>query len=454
MTVRMRSLSVLAVSVLAAGLVVAVAAPANAALATGPSTTGSTGDRPGATELPFKISDQVSVYVDVATGNLRVQNKSLSLVGVNDGVTIGQSYNSLSSATGSTTTPAANKWTFDVSGVGFLSAGAGGAVIYTAGDGATWSFTPVGGSPGSYNTPAGIKSDLAQAGAQWTLTERQSQQKTTFNSDGWPVAIADRNSNATSIGYAAPGVANAITSTAGPVAARTATLAYVASTFKWTVSQTSGSSSRSIVYTKDASSNLVSIKDAELNTTTFGYTGQLLTSLTSPGTSTTRLAYPSSTSRYVARPNTSQSIAGASVPHISYTIDSTSNLVTASTDEMNRQKAATYTPNGDTATSTTGTGATAGTTTGTYGANGGDSLTSLAGPGGATSSAAYGNTAATTKYLPSSSTDSAGNNSTYTYNGAGNAQPSSNALAATATLSYNSDGTVAPARTPMTNKTG
>ena len=482
MTVRMRSLSVFAVGVLAAGMVVAVAAPANAALSAGPSSTGSTGDRPGATEIPFKISDQVAVYVDVATGNLRVQNKSLSLVGVNDGVTIGQSYNSLSTTTGSTSTPAANKWTFDVSGVGFLSAGASGAVIYTAGDGATWSFTPVSGSPGSYTTPAGIKSDLAQSGSQWTLTERQSQQKTTFNSDGWPVSIADRNNNTTTIGYASAGVPNAITSSAGPVAARAASLTYAAGPRTWTVAQTSGSSSRSIVYTKNASSNLVSITDAEANTTTFGYSSQLLTMVTapatsgiagpvitigyeagtnrvlsvsqanttsgSPGTSVTRFAYPSSTSRYVARPDTNQSLAVASVPHVTYTINATSNLVTDSTDEMNRKKSATYTPNGDTASTTTGTGATAGTATGTYGANGGDSLTSLAGPGGATSSAAYGNTAAATKYLPSSSTDSAGNNTTYTYNGAGNAESSSNALAANANLTHNSDGTVATATAP------
>ncbi|MFI8634231.1 hypothetical protein ACIGEP_16740 [Microbacterium sp. NPDC077663] len=69
-------------------------------------------------------------------------------------------------------------------------------------------------------------------------------------------------------------------------------------------------------------------------------------------------------------------------------------------------------------------------------------------PGGRTSSQAFSNTAASTQYLASSSTDSAGNSSTYTYNGAGNQLSSTNANAAVATLTYNADGTVATALAP------
>lgn len=472
---RVRWVSALSVVLLSAGFVVGVAAPANAALPPGPTTVGVTGSRPGATEIPFAVSDQVEASVDVATGNLRVSNASLSLVGVNGAVAIGQSYNSLSTTAGAATIPAANRWTVGIQGVGYLSSVTGG-VVYTAGDGTTWKYTT--GTGGAFASPAGAKADLVAVGATYKLTDRQSRQVATFNSDGQPTTIADRNGNATTIGYSTAGNPNSVTSSAGPTAARTATLTYSSTTRTLTATQTNGSSTRAVNWVKDPYSNLTSIVDAEGKTTSFGYTGQQLTTITgptgavvtiayesassnrvvsvsqanttagSPGTSVTRFAYPSSTSRLLARPNTNQSSAVAAVPHITYTINASTNLVTAATDELGRQRAATYTPNGDVATATSGTGSTAGTTTATYGANGGDSMTSLKAPGGATRKAAFANTAPATAYLASSSTDDAGNTSTYTYNGTGNALTSSNALAATATLTYNADGTVATALAP------
>lgn len=334
-----RWLSAVSVAVLSAGLIVGVSTPAAAALGTGPTVTGVTGSRPGATELPFAISDQVSASVDVATGNLRVSTQSLSLVGVNGPVGIGQSYNSLSSTTSSALLASSNRWTFSVQGVGFLSAAStGGGVVYTDGSGATWPFNP--GTGGAYVAPAGAKADLAAvAGGQYTLTDRQSRQVTTFNTDGYPVSIADRNGNATAIGYSTlPGNPSSVVSTAGPVAARTATITYGFSSGAGTLtaSQTSGSSSRSVKWVKDVYSNLTSIVDAEGKTTTFDYgsssgsSGTQLKSITgptgavvtfayesvssnrvvsvsqanttagSPGTSVTRFAYPNATTRYVA----------------------------------------------------------------------------------------------------------------------------------------------------------
>lgn len=67
------------------------------------------------------------------------------------------------------------------------------------------------------------------------------------------------------------------------------------------------------------------------------------------------------------------------------------------------------------------------TTTNTFGANTGESITASQAPGGAAGQGAYGNTAANTKYLATSSTDDAGNQSLYTYNGAGNMLTSTDA---------------------------
>lgn len=113
-----RLMSAVSVGLLSAALLVGVAAPAYAALPTGPVTVGVTGARPGATEIPFQVSDQVGVGVDVATGNLRVSTRSLSLVGVTGQVGIGQTYNSLSTTAGASNTAAANRWVFTAQGAG------------------------------------------------------------------------------------------------------------------------------------------------------------------------------------------------------------------------------------------------------------------------------------------------------------------------------------------------
>ncbi|ROS58353.1 YD repeat-containing protein [Frigoribacterium sp. PhB160] len=426
--------------------------------------------------MPFALSDQVQASVDVVTGNLLLSTTALSLPGVNSTIPIGASYNSLGWQTGATTTSAANNWAYSLAGAGSLSL-VGSNIVYTGADGVTWQFVPVSGSATAYTSPAGFKQDLTKTGTTgYTLTDRTSRQVVTFDADGKATAVADRNGNSTSIGYAS-GQPTSVVSTAGPTAARTAALAYSGTTL--TVTQTANAStSRSVKYVKDSSSNLTSFVDAQGKTTTFGYSGRDLTKITSntgavtninydgtthkvarvdqlnttagsPGTSTTRLSYASATQTLVAGPNTDSTLAITAVPRTTYTINSTQKVVNKAVDAAGRERTATYTGNADVLSSTTGVaGATgAGTTTGAYGANGGNSRTSTTGPNGAKSQTTYGSTAATA-YLPASTTDDAGNRSLTTFNGAGNALASSDASGATATLTYNTDGTVATASAP------
>lgn len=467
------------VGITCAALVGGVAQTAYAALPTGPSVTGLTGARPSATQLPFFASDQVNVTIDVGTGNLMVAAQNLELPGVNGNIPIGQTYNLRGSTVGSTSTPAANKWTLGLAAAGSLAQGPTG-VVFTGGDGSTWLFTPVAGSSTAYTSPTGLKADLVKTSTGYTLTYRQSRTLVTFDANGNAVSVADRNTNTTSIGYTS-GQPSSVTSPAGPAAARTATMSYSSTTRTLTVSQSSGGLSRSVKYIKDADSNLTSIVDANGKTTSFSYgagsklasitspTGaitqitygsdglltevrQLNTSPGSPGTSTTAFAIGSAQTLVAQKAPGSGGIAAG--PHTTYSLDS-NDLVTNVTDPEGRVRAKTYTPNLDVASSTSGAGATAGTTTATYGANTGQSVTKVQAPGGAAAQAAYANTAPSSKFLPSSTTDDAGNNSLYTYNGAGNAVTASDAAAAMATLTYNSDGTVASALAPGngTNKT-
>lgn len=463
-----------AIGVLAIALAGGVAQSASAALPTGPTSTGLTGVRPSATRLPFPISDQVSASVDIATGNLMVSTTWLSLRGVTAAVPIGATYNSLSTAVGGTATSPANRWVFAIDGAGSLSQVASG-VVYTGADGSTWLFTPVSGSTTAFTSPAGLKQVLVKGASSYTLTDLTSGRVRTFDLNGVPTTVADRNGNATSIGTNATGVTNVSSSLPGysgsalfaPYGPGGVGITQTSGNYSRTPSyfvtsnQLTDSPSTTFAYT---GGNLTSITPLGGAATTFTYDGsgkvrqvdRQNTSTGSPGTSTTRISYPSTTQTLIAGPNTSTSVSVAASSHATYTIDPATKLATGVTDAAGRVRAATYTPNQDVATSTSGSGTGSGTTTATYGTNNGQSATSVQSPTGATNSAAYANTAPATQYLPSSMTNDAGNQSTFTYNGTGNALSSSNtALAATANVTYNSDGTVATATAPGngTNRT-
>ncbi|BDZ48627.1 hypothetical protein GCM10025867_08680 [Frondihabitans sucicola] len=211
---------------------------AQAALPTGPTTTGLTGSRPGATALSFRISDQVAASVDVATGNLLVATQGLALPGVNNTIPIGETYNSLGWQTGSNSTAAAYNWSLGLASAGSLSV-VGTNVIYTGGDGVTWKLTPVSGSSTAFTSPAGFKQDLVKTGTTgYTLTDRTSRQVVTFNADGVATSVADRNGNSTTLNSYTAGVPATVVSTAGPTGARTAALSFNGSTLATTITQT------------------------------------------------------------------------------------------------------------------------------------------------------------------------------------------------------------------------
>jgi RHS repeat-associated protein len=467
------------VGITSAALVGGVAQTAYAAMPTGPTTTGLTGARPNATALPFRISDEVAASVDVATGNLLVTTQALALPSVNSTVLLGQTYNSLGWQVASSTKAPAHRWSLGLAAAGSLSED-GANVVYTGADGVTWKFTPVAGSSTAFTSSAGFKQDLVKTSDSYTLTDRTSRQVVTFDADGVPMKVADRNGNSTVISTDY-GIPYKVVSAAGPTGARTANLAYNPTDRKLTITQTANASNiRTATYQKDATGNLINFTDAAGKATTFGYSGSDLTSITSPtgavtnftydgsthmvtkidqlnttagspGTSTTRLTYPSSAQTLVAGPNTDPAVAVATVPHTTYTINPTQELVLKAVDAAGREKSKTYTANADTLTATVGAtgGPGTGTSTGTYGANSGNSLTKAQSPGGAADQATYGSTTSTA-YLPASTTDSDGNTSLRTFNGAGNQLTTADAAGATATLAYNTngDGTVTSATAP------
>jgi RHS repeat-associated protein len=427
----------------------------------GPSTTNLTGSRPSATNLSFPIDDHTTAQVDVATGNLLLSTSALTLTGVTDKLSIGAAYNSRGWEAADFGAPDANKWSYAFDGAGSLANNATG-VVYTGPDGSTWQFTD--NADGSFSAPAGLQATLAKTSTEYTLTSLTSNTVIHFNFAGQPTSVVDRNGHSVPFTYGNYLLTTLVT-TAGAATGRTASVTYSNGTT--TVSQTDGTNTRAVSWSKDSSGNITSFTDATGKTTSFAYAGTDLTSVTAPeggkttfaynasdqvtevdqpdssGTAATRLSYVSSTDTQVASPNSDASKAVASVPHTDYTIDATTHDVITAVDPDNNTRSATYNPaNNGVLTATTGAASgSASTTKGMYGANNGQSLSQVQSATGGSSTATYSGSQANTAYLPQSTSSASGNTTSYKYDASGNQMSSStggSANPSTATLTRNS----------------
>jgi RHS repeat-associated protein len=430
------------------------------------------GSRKNATTVGFQVGDRVSASVDVATGNLQVTASGLSALGVNGDLPVDLAYNSFAIGAGTIqdqpVSPFGRGW-FPTA-AHLLSAQGDGSVVLYAGSGQAATFVPNG--TGGFTAPAGITADLvATTGGGWTLTDHSSQQKWTFNAAGIPQSVADRNSNTHTLVYtdAGSGMPTTVTATRGG-ADQDVDITYADQQAR-ELAQGPANDRRTVELGYDSDRLLATITDALGRDTTFGYDGALLTSIEAPGgidthieydargrvtavaqddgEAWTRFAYTSDTETLVSDPEQDEPGSPTTGSRTTYTLTSDmQGRVSKVVDAEGRERDTTFTPNIDPATQTQGSGTGAQTTTYTYDANEGESLTNLATQGGASSTWEYGNTSAASKYSPSGMTDDAGNASLYTYNGTGNQLTSTDALAAEAALTYNSDGTVATATAP------
>ena len=438
----------------------------------GPGNTNRTGQRTSATTLPFPITDQTNASVDVGTGNLLVSTTAMSLPGVTENTTIGAAYNSRSTAVGDTNTMDANRWQYALAGAGDLTANADG-VIYTDAVGTTWQFRPSG-AQGAFTSPAGLQQTLIRVDNstthEYTLKGWTSNSTTHFNLAGQPTSIVDRNQNQISFNSDEPGFTlKSLVSTAGVTGARTANSSYANGV--QTFSQTSGSSSRSVSWTKNSTGDITTYTDALGKKTTFGYTSGDLTSIKAPeggvtaftydssdrvtkveqrnttdgslGTAVTRFSFKDDTTTLVADPRSDQSVAVADTKYTNYTLDG-NDLVTNVVDAAKREQSRSYkSTNNGVENSSVGTGASASTSKNTYGANNEQSLTQSESGSGTKNSATYGSGSAA--YLPSKVTDSSGNETNYGYDGPGNqtstATGGTGPEAAKAELEYNKKDT-------------
>lgn len=472
-----RRVAVLAATTVVAGFAVAMqAVPASATTA---NPTPYAGARNGATRLPFSISGTGSLSVDVGTGNALFTDQLLTLPGRRADVPVTLAYNS--SAFGSAEPSAVT----NSSGSGWVISGfderlvtnADGSVTFYGPQGLSGVFTPSG---SAFTSPTQFKASLSGSpAAGYTLTFHASQEKLSFNTSGRLTKDTDRDGNATSYGYDPYGYPSSITSSRGPTAGRAVSvttsggritqltqtsggltrnvqLQYSSGGHLAAVIDTAGSSTQFFSPYGTDTGQVVQINDPDNAATTLSFTGGKVSTVDQAnppvdggtGDAITRLSYTSSTQTLVADPTTNQSQAVSAVPHTTYTLDSSTHLVTSAQDPLGNSRSAGYTPFGDVNSTTNAAG---GNTTFSYPStlNGGESLNKIVNPGGATESAAYGNSGANA-YLPSSSTDDAGSSTYYTYDSNGNQTSTAQASSGgpQAKITYNSDGTPATSASP------
>jgi YD repeat-containing protein len=253
-------------------------------------------------------------------------------------------------------------------------------------------FTPNG--SGGFVTPTQFRATLKVAtGGGWTLTQHRGGDTLTFTVAGRLAQDTDRSGNITTFTLDGSGNPATIVSTRGPVAGRTLTV-HTSGGRITSLTQASGTLSRTVGLGYTSLGNLGSVTDAVSGVTSFSSgggtdTGQLVvltnpknatttlsfaagkvsavdqsnTAPGSPGTSTTRLTYPSTAQTLVADPTTNQTQTVAAVPHTTYDLYTDgSQLVHFATDADNNKRTTTYSPLQDVASRTGAAGTAAATT--------------------------------------------------------------------------------------------
>jgi RHS repeat-associated protein len=459
-------------------------ASAAAALPAAPSVPVGTGPVPNAKFLNFPISDAVSLKVNVGSGNALLTTSDLTLPEMGTSLTLGADYNSLligTAATGAELYGWRQRQGVDVR----LYVGSDGSITFLGPDGASGKFSaPSSGS--TYGSPPVFHATLTSAPSSscsgWTyqMTWHSTGQVMCFNGDGQLTKQKDRNGNTTTFAYDGNGLETGISYTPldAPGAAETVTASSSGSTLLGLSENGGSAGTKNVTYTISSQGNLTSVQQPCGVTVYFGYDGShnltsvengdgattrltynsahQVTAVSQPygsgsgsATATTRLSYVSSTETQVAAPNTNQSQAVSAVPDTTFTVNA-QDLVTKTVDPAGNTSSTAY--NSTTNNVTSSVNALGGTTTNTYGSNNSESLTKTVSATGGTTSAVYGNAASgadpTAEYLPSSSKDAQGHQTTYTYFGAGNLSQSSDALPAAAKVTYNNDGSPATSTDP------
>ena len=227
------------------------------------------------------LSDRMELRANVATGNLIVGSRDLSVSGTGLPLSISRTFNNLDP--GGAVQSVGRRNSLSVGEDVRLEIPASGPVVYVGPSGFRAPFARSG---GAFTSPTGMNSTLTQAGgADYTLTENASGTKQVFSSAGTLLRQEDRNGNRISYAYTG-GRLTSITDTQG----RAVTVARNANA---TVSSITDLTGRRVSYAYDASLNLLQFTDAAGKRVQFAYSvgSNNLTQITDAESEKTTITY-------------------------------------------------------------------------------------------------------------------------------------------------------------------
>ncbi|HEX8123075.1 MAG TPA: DNRLRE domain-containing protein [Solirubrobacteraceae bacterium] len=244
-----------------------------------------------------RLSDRIGLGVNVANGNLRLDQTDFSMPGgLGPAVSFARSFNS---ADPTTTSGTGAGWDTTL-GQDLNLAQQAGSNYMEMRDATGANFTYTRNADGTYATPPGRNDKLVKSGTEWVLTDNASQTKRVFadNSQSGRIKyIEDRNGRRVTFNYTTAG-SNNVTSIsdsnndATPDNADDVRFTYA----NGRISQMTDPAGRVSTYTYDTNNHLTSYADAENGTsfpTTFEYNGPSgrMSKITTPGGRITLITY-------------------------------------------------------------------------------------------------------------------------------------------------------------------
>ncbi|WP_456340825.1 RHS repeat-associated core domain-containing protein [Streptomyces solincola] len=382
----------------------------------------------------FRITDSLVARVNLSNGNLMLAATDFEVAGVGQKLRLARTYNSFDAPWGKVS----EHWWQEYER--YLHVFSNSVVLYDA-TGASVDFVKA--TDGSFTTPKGYSKDLKKnADGTFTLTDRKSGVKDTYDQYGILTKVTDRNKGTITVDQHDEGEEHKgfkLTET------RSGRWVDLVKTYpdQWQAKDHTG---RTAVFDLDAEGNLARTADTEGKVTAFGYdSSRRLTKITTPEGRVTVFTYDAQnrvrsmlrateengsghtgpTYTYAYSHATDASAAGTTTvtdpeDHATKHEHDGDGRVTKVTDALGHSRSKSFDANNNiqTATDAMGTGSVAGNVT-TYGWDGRNNPTSAKLPTGATSTVTGYQTIAGAD-LPGSMTTADAEKTDYTYDAAGN----------------------------------
>jgi len=252
------------------------------------------GNKPSDQAVTQKLTDRLSLQVDLSSGNLLVKHQEQAIRGTGLNQNVDLFYNNLSPAIWDY----GRSWEITTGWDIWLATNHPDGVNYYGPSGTAAHF--VKNSDGGYTAPPGLDATLVRNGdLTYSLTFNASQEKYNFSSDGLSfLSDVDKNGDRITFAYNTSGSLASMTDTQS----RVTTFSYVAAsgctppTSDGFVQAMTDPSGRTYQYGYDSNCNLATLTDAANKVTTFGYDASFnLTKITDPNGNITNLGYDAAT---------------------------------------------------------------------------------------------------------------------------------------------------------------